>query len=526
MPVFRTAKLSLFREDRARAYEALAERSMNELSNIYHGHQCFGDVVREEGVAWQLLNRQPWFRENNPMMDNGGNLDFMAACMDEGISVVKIWNHVNTCNITQFHRELAAHGLHGIHFRMDVSSEADRIAYTCELANAIFQGTFSKTGSPDPISSLSLLTKELRLAIYKFIESIPMSNHGYEELSRDQIGALVSLDYKGNLDEEDQAFFTSSVAELLNLKVPLNGMTFTQLGQAIENAMVPLVYNFGYKLMADGAGILTTMKEAARRINVLVGFVPGSSEFCKALSRQMLINLFSAFPEGLKMLQAKPEELQGVMLNPVLIDDPLAEAFSMTLAGPVALFSQQTPTKPEMEEGILIKYLANAGYPVHLDTAINGYLANQSEMLFLACKSPGWSSAVDEKLQKNGKESQVNWRFAASLFKPDVLCQYSDQAVLNLIALSLDHEIREQSKYDAPVTAKDRRFPKGFASPAAILKDRPHLCEPVLEMLEQREWITPNIVEWCGFTHRELKVLGSRAPRALKSIVLESGLGL
>jgi hypothetical protein len=524
MPVFRTAKLSLFREDRARAYEALAERSMNELSNIYHGNQCFGDVVREQSIGWMILLQQPWFRENNPMMDNGGNLDFMASCMDEGINVIKIWPHISSCQIVRFQREMAVHGFHGIHFRMDVSSDADRIAYTRKLANELLDNTFPDFGVTDPISILSMITSELRPAIHKFLNQ-PISDKGYGNLSHDQIGALVSLDYKGNLDEEDQAFFISSVAEMLSLKIPLNDMTDKQLGQAIEKAMVPLVYNFGYKLIADGADILTTMREAARRINVLVSFVPGSPAFCKALSRQILINLFSAFPEGLNMLQAKPEELEGVMLNPALIDNPLAEAFSMTLAGPIALFAQKTPTKPELEEGLLIKYLAKAGYPLKVDTAINGYLAKEREILCLAYQSPWWSPSVDDKLQKKGKEGQVHWNFASKLFEPSVLCQYSDQAVLNLIEFSLDRELRDLSKYQFAAD-REKRTPKGFVSPAAILRDRPHLCEPILEMLEQREWINPSIVDWCGFTHRELKLLGSRAPRELKSIVLESGLGL
>jgi hypothetical protein len=371
-----------------------------------------------------------------------------------------------------------------------------------------------------------VLTAEQRLAIHKCLDSLPISDPGYGKLSHDQVVALVSMDYKGNMDEEDEHFFLNSVAELLGHKFPINSMTDTQLGQAIEKALVPLVYNFGYKLMADGADPLTTLREASRRVNALVGYLPASPAFCKALSRQILINLFSPFPEGLKMLQAKPEELQGVMLNPVLMNDPLSQAFSMTLAGPIALFSQKTPTMSELKGGMLIKHLANIGYPVDLDTAINGYLAKQREILYLAGGTPGWSAAVEEKLLKNGTEGKVHWNFAAGLFKPQVLDQFSDRAVLNLMAFALDHEIRQLSKYSYTVPASERKQPKGFESPAAILRSRPHLCEPILELLEQREWLNAHIVEWCGFTHRELKALGQRAPKALKSILLESSLGL
>jgi hypothetical protein len=525
MPVFRTAKLSLFREDRAKALEAFAVKAKEALIQVFPKHNCFGDIF-EHSVTWMVLNRQPWFQVSNPLTHNGGNLDLMAACMDEGIGVAKVWHHFSSCDIPNFQRELAAHGLHGIHFRMDVNDEVARIAYTRRLANAVLEKTFPSTGVTDPISILSLLTEDQGPAIHKFMDNVPMSQAGYGKLSHDQLVALAGLDYKGRMDEEEEIFFSNAVRDLLSHKNPLNEMTADQLGQAIEKALVPLVYNFGYKLIADGADIRSTLLEASRRVLVLVKHVPGSPEFCKALSRQILINLSSPFPEGLKILQAKPEELQGVMLNRVLIEDPLAQAFSSTLAGPVALFSQKSPTRPELKEGMLIKYLARIGFPVDLDMAITGYLAKEREILFLAGGSPGWSAGVDEKLQKDGVDGQVYWNFAAGLFQPSVLSQYSDKAVLNLIALALDREIQEVKKFNEnPLSTHVKKTPKGFVSPAAILKDRPHLCEPILELLEKRDWFTPNIVEWCGFTGRELKALGQRAPKVLKSIVLESSLG-
>jgi hypothetical protein len=525
MPAFRTAKLSLFRDERAMELEEFSENAGLSLSNFFPNSPSVGDILQDT-ASWQVLSRQAWFQEQNPLVNNGGNLDLTAACMDEGISIPRVWSRITTCDIPNFQRELAVHGLHGIHFRMDVRNDADRIAYTCKLANAVLEKTFPSTGVTDPISILSLLTEEQGSAIHRFLDNLPMSQAGYEKISHDQVVALTSLDYKGRMDEEEQVFFSNAVKDLLSHKTPINEMTNTQLGQAIEQALVPLVYNFGYKLIADGADILTTLREASRRVNVLVSFVPGSPEFCKALSRQILINLLSPFPEGLDMLQAKPEELQGVMLNRVLIEDPLAQAFSSTLAGPVALFSQKSPTRPELKEGLLIKYLARIGFRVDLDIAITGYLAKEREILFLAGGSPGWSAGVDEKLQKDGVDGQVYWNFAAGLFQPSVLSQYSDKAVLNLIALALDREIQEVKKFNEnPLSTHVKKTPKGFVSPAAILRDRPHLCEPILELLEKRDWITPNIVEWCGFTGRELRALGQRAPKLLKSIVLESSLG-
>jgi hypothetical protein len=278
--------------------------------------------------------------------------------------------------------------------------------------------------------------------------------------------------------------------------------------------------------MASGAGIQTTMNEADRRIDVLLGFYAASNDFKAALARQIQINLFSAFPEGLEILEAQPEELQGVMLNQVLVDDPAAQDFGATLSGPVALFSQRTQKRSEFRSGKLIEFLAGAGYPIHLDTAVDGYLAKEHDIANLLIGHSGWSPALDQAFQKEGHTGRVNKALSAPLFEPSVLRQYSDKAVLNMIAHALTFEFRA-------IQSGNQKTPMGFIkyfyrydSPASVLRERPHLFEPVLQMLEARNCIEASIVAWCGFTHRELKALGNRAPKDLKKILLESSLGL
>jgi hypothetical protein len=128
MRIFRTAKLSLFKEDRARDIEAFAEKAMAFMSKDFPSIECFGDLVRMGGDTWLALRSQPWVYERSPLMINGGNLDFIAACLDEGCNIRAIWNQVSSNDDVQFKGDIAAHGLHGIHFRMDVANETDRIA--------------------------------------------------------------------------------------------------------------------------------------------------------------------------------------------------------------------------------------------------------------------------------------------------------------------------------------------------------------------------------------------------------------
>jgi hypothetical protein len=526
MSTFRTAKLSLFKEDRARAIETFAERATAFLSKDYPSLECLGDVVKDGGDAWLLLRSQPWVYKESPLLVNGGNLDFIAACLDEGAPIKAIWNQLSSRDDTQFKGDLAAHGLHSVHFRMDVANDADRIAYTCKLANAMLGETHSPLRRIPPLNSLSARTEGVRPAIYSFISTIAINFPRYEKLSRDEISALVSLDYRGRLDADDKVFFRGAVEQLLELDIELNAMSGRQLAQAMERALVPLVYNFGYKLMASGAGIRTTMSEADRRIDVLLSFLPATNGFKAALARQIQINLFSAFPEGLELLQAKPEELQGVMLNPLLVGDQVARDFGATLSGPVALFSQSAQNQPEYRSGKLIEFLGNAGYPINLDTAVNGYLARESDITNLLIGHSGWSPALDQVFQKKGHIGRVNKALSVALFQPSVICLYSDEAVLNMIEFALSSEF-------ALINSGNKKFPGGsisalyrYTSPARVLRERPYLFEPVLQMLEKADLIEASVVDWCGFSHRELKAMGSRAPSQLKKILLENSLGL
>jgi hypothetical protein len=520
MPVFRTAPPSLFREERAEAFEAFAEKAMDFLRKDYPSFECLGDVIKADGVAWQVLKQQSLYGENNPLRKCEGSLDFIAACLDEGISIKKIWNQVSRNNYQGILGELGFRGLHGIHFRMDVASEADRIAYTCKLANELFEDAARSSNLP-ALNILSAVTYEVKPSIIGFVVNPPSGEGGCRQVSVDEATSLSNLSYRGETQAHDDDSFRHAVKRYLQPDRLKDG-----LGQAVEKALIPLVYNFGYKLKAEGVDNETVMREVSRRIDILVADMGLNEAFQNALSRQILINLFSAFPDGLKMLQAKPEELQGVMLAPVLIDDPLAALFPSTLQGPLKLFSHSTVNPREHQAGKIIDYLTDAGYPLELDTAIQGCLATEHFLVHLAYRQSGRSPALEKKLEENIPLNQVHRSVLTYLSEPGHLCDYSDAAVLRVIAEALDLEENAVSKFKKPVPNRASRTPEGYSSMAPILKDRPHLFESVLEMIEDRNLLTQGIIEWCGFTHRELKALGKRAPNELKKVILESSLGL
>lgn len=520
MPVFRKAKLSLFRDDRARAIEEFAEQAMSFLSKDYPSDKCFGDIILEDDIEWQVLgNQKAWFSENNPLKNNGGNLDFFAACLDEGISIKKIWNQIGAHNYKSIVGETAMHGLHGIHFRMDVSSESDRMAYTCRLANEFFNDA-AQNQYLSRLSILSTATHDMDVPTIGFLVSPPWGGN-CQHLTVDQAVLLSSLNYCGETREEEDALFRQAVSSYLRVD---SLERVSDRVAVIENAMVPLVYNFGYKLKAQGVDTKTVLHEAARRIDVLLSHLEMTQEFRVGLERQILINLFSAFPDGLEILKAQPEELQGVMLNQALISDPLAGLFGHTLEGPLALFSHTTMSSERLQANKLLDYLASAGYSLNLDTAIQGRLAEKYPLVHLAHRQEGLSKELERKLEEEGLDG-VHRNVGMFISEPNRLCHYSDLAVLKVIAGAIDSDVLLMSTMKS-VPDRETRSPLMYTSVASILKDRPHLFEPVLDMLEARNMLTVGMFEWCGFSGREIKALGSRAPRGLKVMLLESGMGL
>jgi hypothetical protein len=112
------------------------------------------------------------------------------------------------------------------------------------------------------------------------------------------------------------------------------------------------------------------------------------------------------------------------------------------------------------------------------------------------------------------------------LFEPSVLRLYSDNAVLKMIENAITTELKGARADNPRLPIGPVVFPFRYKSPSSVLRERPHLFEPVLQILENLDCFDANFVEWCGFTHRELKAMGSRAPSQLKKVLLENSLGL
>ena len=516
MAFFRNADISMFHEGRAQALEQFAEKANAYVREYKPDHEYLSDVLKDGGLGLSMLRAQPWF-EQSPLLNHRGNLDLLAGFVAEGADLSFVWPFISSKTIDLFQRDLVETGLHGIHFRMDLKDEAARVEHTCKLANYVFSTLYERQRQKSPLAALTSLTQGTDSAVDAYLAFDDERRRGAYGFSHEELAALTWSGARDwvSADSEDERVFRRGVQKMLS-SARDHGLPDTkELVARIQTALVPLVYNYGYKLKAQGTDNELVMEAADRRVDVLLDFMGPSPALREALKRQILINLFSAFPDGLEMLKARREELQGIVYSSVIFDDPMGRLFRRTLSGPVELFSQRNSVeKPDRGLGV-INFLAKTAYPVDLSIGIHGFLAGQPGIVHLAHQYDGWSAALDKKLQVN-----IPRVLGVYLSDPERLRRYSDATVLKLIEHIFDKYTKNMAEFKGFTM-----MPTFYKRPASVLKDRPHLLEPVLEMIEARDILNPAVFEWCGFGGVELKVLGTRAPNALKKFVLEDSLG-
>jgi hypothetical protein len=524
MAFFRNTDLAMFRDDRALELEQFAEKANAGIRELCPSHEFLSDAFVNGGLPLQWLTMKfDLFQEN--LVNHHGNLDLMAGLLEENADLSFAWRYISTKNLSMLRRDVVDTGLHGIHFRMNLKNNASRMHYTLLLADQLLKTTYEKQHRRSPIAEISALTNKAdqASAIQEYLDLGVEESRGSLALSSGEMVALTDTDLNEFAIEERRNSFLYGVIKLLSsAKDSEEGPSMEDLATRIEGLMIPLIYNFGYKLKAQGHDDNTVIEVVSRRIDLVLSFAPGAPAFVEALKRQILINLLSAFPGSLELLQAQPEELQGVMLNPVLLSDPVANLFSRTLAGPAQVFTKSHSMEKEERAFPLIDFLANTPYPLDLNIALHGYLFKNTGIIYLAHKNQSWTAPLEEKILSSASPMCINRNMGIYLSHPERIRKYTDPAVLKMIEQAIYVEVKTCKHYQQPL----KRGPMAYESIAPLLKERPHLAVPVVQLMDKYDYVTPAMVEWCGIGPEVLKILGNKAPGALKKVLLESSLGL
>jgi hypothetical protein len=516
MRLFREAPESMFTPQRAAELQAFAQKAEAFDKTLGCNSDYLVDMLSVNYSFWGKFLLENKGKGRNPLVESSGNLDVLAACVVDGVEGKLDWGKVSGSDYSNLQYDLSRCGLHSLHFRMGLNDPTDRLHHTMALALAIYrvaEKSFRKY--LNPLMGQSVLHRRDVLAGYIADES-----SGDKLL----IGAHSGFFLASGQDLTGADEFKRLLMRLLlKRNESLADVDRHSLAMKIEGAFLPLVYNYGYRLKAEGLSNEVVCQKASAHIDSLLEILAMERATHNALKRQVLINLFSAFPDGLAMLSAKPEELQGVILDPALIDSDDANFFAKTLGGPLRNFAAIDSVKPTSRCAQIITFLETSGYPLTFEVAARGSLINSRSIfeLFSNSHPNGHSVFLEQTLTGEQPPLAINDSLLLYLSVPQRLALYSDPALMKIVDRTLEF-FRKQQEIS---TGKDL-LTMGFYSIGGILKDRPHLQEAVLERLVEQSLLKPKVFDWCGFGHRELKSLGKLAPQELKSHVLESALGL
>jgi hypothetical protein len=509
--------LSLLKPERRQAITEFFEKVRDFLLERGYCADYLIDLICDEELAWDDVLLQPWVKNGGPLEDCDGNLDVLALFLAEGKSLETALKKTCRRGHETFWRELERGGLHYLHFRMGLHDPAERMNYAIKLADELFAvDPIEFRLRVEPLQGLSALSSKREEGAFSYFG---INNHNFRKqraLSHEQIQLLLG-------DAQPKTVDALDVAVELLLKEheeSIADLNPRRIATRIETAMIPMVYNYGYRLKARGASFEKICQKVSVNIDALLKYFEAEPVFKVALKRQILINLFSPFEEGLARLNATQECLQGV--HEYMLMESAGNLFNETLCGPMRLFRAWDSVQFLNRCTQIIAFYKDTSLPMSFDVSVRGLMASKPEVVSLLTTQDikGYSPVLDRALAGQAPEVVINEHLLTRLMRPETLRLYSDPALVRLVDLSLDH-----FKKQARISGSGIRT-IGFRDIGEILKERPHLREDVLDLMCQKELLLTRMFEFCGFGHRELKLLGSRAPNALKHSILELAIGL
>ncbi|MBD8615550.1 MULTISPECIES: hypothetical protein [Pseudomonas] len=523
---FRTASTDLLTRERRQHLEVMAEDMLAFAQAEAEPYDFAVDIITSDEMLHEDWENERRCAATDAFDEGGeGRLDLLGMIFQEGVDLDKIEDFYGFDQM-RLAEDVAMNGLHSLHFRCEFPSLADRRFYTKLISDNV------RDIHGFPLDTLSCSMQEDAEGLVNGYDYISESSPDYQELSKEQIYTLFRLDSRKAPKWTLESFHAaidhyldppeSTFAQLLE-EGEQNGLPSIAAVQRIEKAFMHLVYNMGYRLKDMDYDNISILDEVSPTIDYLISKVTQDKEFSEALKRQVLINLFSAFTAGLKLLDAKPEELQGIVLDKALIGHPLSQAFASTLKGPMHLFSSSDETTSTFHIVTpMIRYFKEMGYGISFDTSIHGSLDGriQSNVLLQ-------STHPLKMIEERGAEMLRNYegafrlsRVAELMLSTQVLEQYDDQTVVSLLSAGL-------AKIDSTFYNEKRiAGSTGFTPLKPLFDARPHLKALVLDEMVDQQKVTSKLFDVFGFGVKELRQLGPRAPASFRDAYMAADLGL
>lgn len=413
--------------------------------------------------------------------------------------------------------DLKVAGFHGLHFRIDADEPEKTGQYVREIANKVLEIESWSLGIFYPLVELSMVSGQDRVEMLaRYVAKPKAPEKGELEVSQEFLEILLNPDLES---VQSRAGFDMAVKYFIARGKDLSKMSAGSASTLLERGFMPLVYNYGYQLITDGLSCQNVVDKVSPIIDHLLMIINLPKAFSEGIKRHLLINLFSPFPEGLKMLDTQPEELQGVVLHPGLVGNKFCRMFQKTLGGPLSVFSPLERRFKDTRAERIVGYFDRIGYQLSFETAVQGHLAQQFQVSYLPDREAAPSLYVETVMATAQGTVPITAGASKKLMMPDTLQKYSDTAKVGIIDNALMFISQDQRGFNT-VNLTD------YESIAGVLKNSPEIIPQVVESIAKYNQAKLGVFELFGFGVREIKLLGSRAPLELKRHFLEDALGL
>lgn len=504
---FRTADTSALHPHRREQLERMADNMLKFADGKALGHDFAIDIPLDDEMLWV-----DWERENKCKgkgIDafeeiSQGSLDLLGMLVQEGVESDKVRNFYGFDDVS-LAQEISQKGFHNIHFRMDFPKFSDRVFYTVLVSS--FK---DRSLELDALSLSTASDAEEDVNGCDFDVSSPFFG-----LTKENLYTLFRLESRKASAWTREGFY-SAVDTYFEALLMINEDLNDYLARSLEDAFRHLVYNFGYRLKIMGYDNQTIIDEIAPTIDYLLLKITNDASFSEGLRRQVFINLFSAFPSGLKLLDATAGELAGLIKDKRVLGHPLYSRFSATFEGPIKLFgSTSCDSYDSLALSRMLAFFHEAGYKVDYDLTSRGILSGFSQIDVLYVSRHPLASVIHSKgnILATGKGAFRDTGVHIHFLSSNILSCYPKEVAEGVI-------ISCSSILDELPRETDLKGLKRY------LQENLEIKNSVFRKLAEGRLLTYIGFHAMGGDAYDLKRLGDLAPKDLRDKYLSADLGL
>lgn len=291
--------------------------------------------------------------------------------------------------------------------------------------------------------------------------------------------------------------------------------------EPLDYLLRTLIYNPGLRFKAKGLSTQAIIDRLQVPLCALIEVmltdrIEGNVEqVLDSFRRQVMVNLFSPFPEDLAYLDVRMAELIG---RPGM-NNACPALMLPTYKGPLSTFAGQADTKNAAR---VAAGMENGGTTIDLCQALTGLLENFEEINELVSykgtcellegylRNVCWNGPVEKDLIKYLYPLTYSMDFSR-LPMDSKIGFLGVWLEMGWQRLEADVPLDKQSDSDAP---------------AGLLQADPDLRRFMVDWMVMNHRLDARLLHWCGYGGEVLERLGDKANDTLKTELLESDLGL